>query len=494
MSSLRGKIALGYYVVAAVVVGIALLDLAAVGLVEQKIRAGEAVAGLLQDTLEMRRDEKKYFLSGDAEDLRSALGHVDAGLAHVRGGSAVFARLASVEEVAHLEAYLTRYRGLLARYAEVSRAEREDISEEARSAGHLASQAAKALSGRDRQDLYDTVRYLRMMLIAINVPLVLLVLVGGRALSARVLAPLASLEAHLKPIAEGRYRHMAVPTLDSEIVSFAKAFNGMLAELQARQDQLRHSERLASLGTLVSGVAHELNNPLGNISSSAQLLLESDERVTPERRRAWAEQIDSETERARRIVRTLLDYARKGPLRPRQDECVALEEILDAARAAAVPRAEDRARVTLTIPPEIVIEADEERLRQVFINLIKNALDAGGATARVQVGARLTRWDQVLPEPGRWTVGGESLYQAPEQPVIEVRVDDGGPGIPEAVLPRVFDPFFTTREAGRGTGLGLFIVQEIVQEHGGAIATENRPEGGARFTVWLPHRCPELPR
>ncbi len=493
MSSLRGKIAVGYYVVAAVVVAIALLDLAAVGLVEQKIRAGEAVASLLQDTLEMRRDEKKYFLSGNAADLQSALGHVDAGLAHVRGGREVFTRLASAEEMAQLDGHLTRYRALLARYAEVSRTEREAISEEARSAGHLASQSAKTLSGRDREALYDTVRHLRMMLIAVNVPLVLLVLVGGRALSTRVLAPLHALEAHLKPIAEGRYRHLALPTLDREIVSFARAFNGMLAELQARHDQLRHSERLASLGTLVSGVAHELNNPLGNISSSAQLLLEADERVPPERRRAWVEQIDSETERARRIVRALLDYARKEPLRPRQNECVALEEILDAARASVVPRAEDRSRVTLAIPSEIVIEADEERLRQVFINLIKNALDAGGRAAGVRVGARLTTWGAVPPDPSRWTVGGDSLYRSPEQPVIEVRVDDTGPGIPEPILSRVFDPFFTTREAGRGTGLGLFIVQEIVQEHGGAVAAENLPQGGARFTVWLPHRCPERP-
>ena len=491
MSSLRGKIALGYYVVAAVVVAIALLDLAAVGLVEGKIRSGEAVAGLLQDTLEMRRDEKKYFLSGNPEDLRSALGHVDAGLARVREGAEVFARLASTEEVAQLEAHLTRYRELLARYAEVSRVEREEISEEARSAGHLASQTAKAVSGRDREDLYDTVRHLRMMLIAINAPLVLLVLVGGRALSARVLAPLRALESHLKPIAEGRYHHMALPTLDQEIVSFARAFNAMLGELQARQDQLRHSERLASLGTLVSGVAHELNNPLGNISSSAQLLLEADERVPASQRRAWVEQIESETERARRIVRTLLDYARKGSLRPRVDECVALEEVVESARAAAAPRANDRSQVALEVPPEIVIEGDEERLRQVFINLIKNALDAGGPTARVRVGARLTRWGEVAPAPGRWTVGGESLYRNPEQPVIEVRIDDWGPGVPEAVLPRVFDPFFTTREAGRGTGLGLFIVQEIVQEHGGSVAAENRPEGGARFTVWLPHRCAE---
>jgi len=280
---------------------------------------------------------------------------------------------------------------------------------------------------------------------------------------------------------------MALPTLDEEIVSFARAFNGMLAELQARQEQLRHSERLASIGTLVSGVAHELNNPLGNISSSAQLLLEANDRVSAQQRRAWIEQIDSETERARRIVRTLLDYARKEPLRPPQSECVALEEVLVAARAAVSPGAEGSDRISLEVPADLVVEADEERLRQVFINLFKNAVDTGGTPVRVT--ARVTAWAEVSPDPTRKTVGSEALYRDPGRPVIEVRVDDSGPGIPPALLPRVFDPFFTTREPGHGTGLGLYIVQELIEGHGGCVAAENRAEGGARFTVWLPERC-----
>jgi signal transduction histidine kinase len=489
MPSLRGKITFGCYVVAAVVTTLALLDLAALGWVERKVIAGQVVADLLQDTLEMRRNEKKYFLSGNGEDLEAALEHTDAALARLDASAPMFARVASADEMTELKAQLARYRSLLARYAEVSRSEHNVISEEARNAGHLASQAAKVLSGRDREDLTQTVQDLRTALVASFVPLVVLVVVGGRALSARVLGPLGQLEAHLKPIAEGRYHHLALPTLDREIVSFARAFNGMLGELQARQEQLRHSERLASLGTLVSGVAHEMNNPLANISSSTQLLLEEGERASPEQRRAWLEQVDGETERARRIVRTLLDYARKGPLRPRQDECVALEEVPVGARRLAGGDADGASRVSLDVPPDLVIVADEERLRQVFINLIKNALDAGPSGARVRVSARRATWAESPPASGSWTVGAEALSRAGDQPLIQVRVEDEGPGIPPALLPRIFDPFFTTREAGQGTGLGLFIVQEIVQEHGGCVGAENRPQGGACFTVWLPAGC-----
>jgi signal transduction histidine kinase len=163
--------------------------------------------------------------------------------------------------------------------------------------------------------------------------------------------------------------------------------------------------------------------------------------------------------------------------------------VLVAARAAAAPGSEASLRVTVEVAPELVVQADEERLRQVFINLIRNALDADGGQARVWVSARRTTWREVPPDPARKTVGGDSLYRDPDQPVIEVRVEDAGPGIAPPLLPRVFDPFFTTREPGRGTGLGLYIVQEIVQEHGGCVAAENRAEGGARFTVWLPDRC-----
>jgi signal transduction histidine kinase len=487
MSSLRGKITLGYFLVAAVVLALGVLQMAVLGVIERRIAAGEMVADLLQDSLEMRRYEKKYFLSRDEADLQSALTGVDHAIARVRESRELFVRLTSPEELAQLGDSLQTYRSLLALYETASRNEREDISERARAAGHAASQTAKMLSRRDRDDLTSTVQRSVTVMIAFYLPVVALVLVGGRALSARVIWPLRELEARLKPIAEGRYRHLALPTLDREIVSFARAFNGMLGELQARQDQLRHSERLASLGTLVSGVAHELNNPLGNISASTQLLLEGTAAEGSAQCRTWLERIDSETERARGIVRTLLDYARKGPLRPRHNECVALEEILVDARASAAPVAP--LRVTLDLPLEIVLVADEERLRRAFINLMKNALDAGGPDSAVRVSARPTTWAASPPAAAAWAVGSEALAQAGEEPLVRICFDDEGPGIDPEILPRIFDPFFTTHEAGYGTGLGLYIVQEIIQEHGGAVAAENRPGGGARFTLWLPTRC-----
>lgn len=492
MTSLRRKITLGYFLAAGAVVALALLQVTVLGLVERRITAGEAVADLLQDSLEMRRNEKKYFLSGDDADLWEALDHAEMGLARLNEHRTLFARLAGPEELAQLEANLLRYHELLASYATASRAEREGISDKARSAGHLVSQAAKVLSRRDRDEVTATVRRAVNLLIAFSIPAVILVLIGGRALAGRILSPLKALEAGLKPIAEGRYRHLALPTMDREIVSFARAFNGMLGELQSRQDQLRHSERLASLGTLVSGVAHELNNPLGNISSSTQLLLEAEESAAVEQRRTWLRQIESETERARGIVRTLLDYARKDSLRPRQSECVALEEIVVAARGSVARGAEADARVALDVPSELILVADEERLRQVFINLIKNGLDASGPGGQVRVSARRTTWAASAPEAGAWTLGGEPLSRAPQDPLIWVAVEDDGPGITPEILPRVFDPFFTTRETGLGTGLGLYIAQEIVQEHGGCIGAENRAGGGARFTLWLPTRCEQV--
>ena len=488
MPSLQGKIATGYYLVALFMVAFALFSYAGLKALEQRLAEGELVADLLQDTLEMRRNEKRYFLYEEAADLDAAIAQAEASLGRLRHGGTVLDRLASPDETAELERQLTLYRDLLRQYENATREARQSIAEAVRNAGHLSSQTAKALSRKERDDLTHRVQWSQDVLVISFVPLVILLVLGGGALSRRVLRPLRGLESRLEAIAQGRYTHMELPSMDREIVSFAQAFNGMLGELQGRQDQLRHSERLASLGTLVSGVAHELNNPLGNISSSCQLVVEGLEREEASRLRAWLGQIDDETERARGIVRALLDYARKRPLRPHQEECVALEEILVRARSLAGDHPEHPAQVELQVPAELVVVADEERLERIFINLFKNAFESGAR--EVRVAARATDWASDAPAPGVYTVGGDALRRAEQgQPVIRIQVDEDGPGIPADDLPRIFEPFFTTRGAGRGTGIGLFIVQEIVQDYGGCIAVENRPEGGARFTLWLPSRC-----
>lgn len=226
---------------------------------------------------------------------------------------------------------------------------------------------------------------------------------------------------------------------------------------QRLREQLGHTEKLAALGRLVSGVAHELNNPLAGISALAQALI-LDEPLDEGSRRV-VESIRSEATRAAQIVTDLLTFARQRPLHRTELDLAALaREVLSSAGGrlgtwivespADLPRA----------------HADPDQLRQVVVNLLSN----GGHAMRKTSGTGTVRL---------WAEGEAILFE----------VADAGPGIPPEVMARIFEPFFTTKPAGEGTGLGLSISHGIVRAHGGDIRAENRPGGGAR--IWF-----ELPR
>lgn len=234
-----------------------------------------------------------------------------------------------------------------------------------------------------------------------------------------------------------------------------------ITESKRLRQQLLQSEKMVAVGQLVSGVAHEINNPLTGVVGYAQLLLAGD---IDEKTRKDAEAIYGEAERATRIVRQLLSFARKH--RPERT-AVAVNQVLEESLAlkAYDLRVNDVKAETCLDPSVPLTTADPHQLQQVFLNLITNAeqamLDFKGA-GRLMVESR--------------SIDGQ----------IRIAITDNGPGIPEDVRDRIFDPFFTTKEVGKGTGLGLSVCYGVVQDHGGRIWTEEPPEGGTRMIVELP--------
>ncbi|HRZ10392.1 MAG TPA: ATP-binding protein, partial [Gemmatimonadales bacterium] len=225
---------------------------------------------------------------------------------------------------------------------------------------------------------------------------------------------------------------------------------------QRLREQLGHTEKLAALGRLVSGVAHELNNPLAGISALAQALI-LDEPLDVGSRRV-VESIRSEATRAAQIVTDLLAFARQRPLRRADIDLGAL--VRDVVSSAG-----DRlGRWTVESQGDVpAVHADPDQLRQVVVNLLANgghAMRATGGSGTVRVAAR--------------------------EDAVVLEVLDAGPGIPPDVMARIFEPFFTTKPAGEGTGLGLSISHGIIRAHGGDILAENRPGGGARIWIELP--------
>jgi signal transduction histidine kinase len=231
------------------------------------------------------------------------------------------------------------------------------------------------------------------------------------------------------------------------------------------EEHLQISEKMASIGLLAAGVAHEVNTPLTGISSFTQMLLEGADPADP--KTALLEKIERQTFRAAKIVNGLLTLSRPGtPGGERMpvdlntvitDVCSLLEHQLSVGRIRV------RRELSPSLPP---VSGIEHQLQQVFLNLFLNARDAMPSGGWLTVTTRVD--------------GGE----------VVAEVSDTGSGIPPEQLARIYDPFFTTKAIGRGTGLGLSITYGIVRDHGGAIRCDSAQGHGTRFTVMLPQSVP----
>ena len=238
-------------------------------------------------------------------------------------------------------------------------------------------------------------------------------------------------------------------------------------ELQEQREARYQNEKLADMGTLLAGVAHELNNPLAVVMGYSTLLHKA---LGDGPRARWTEKISKAADRCVRIVRNFLALARQHPP---ERKAVRLNQVVEeAVELLAYPLRVDDVEVTLRLAPHLpVLWADPHQLHQVVINLITNAHQAmhGG------------------PPPRRLTL---TTAEDPAGARLTLEVTDTGPGIPPEIRGRIFEPFFTTKPQGQGTGLGLSLCQGIVEGHGGTIQVESEAGRGAAFTVGIPVLTP----
>ena len=239
-----------------------------------------------------------------------------------------------------------------------------------------------------------------------------------------------------------------------------------LAQLRQTQEQLIHTGKMAAVGTLVAGLSHELNNPLSIVVNGTQSALRRLPEDSPARPTMVA--VQQAAERCGRLVRTLLDFSRRGPAGTREP----IPAFDLAQRVAGLVEGEANERgVKLSVDlshheGEAAISACLAEVEGALLNLLTNALDATTPDGAVQL--------RVCVAERGGTRG------------VEFSVIDTGPGIASNVLPRIFEPFFTTKPAGKGTGLGLSLARQIAEGHGGTLRAESRPGSGATFRMWLP--------
>lgn len=480
MPSLRGKILTTYGFSKVVLLVFAVVVFADLYYLQTRIVAGEAVTAFREASQEMRREEKNLFLYNDPTSLDQLIVQLKTAEAALKEGEQAFSEIASAAELKRVNELLPQYRAQLMAYPSLPVRARPDKQKKIRTSGHELSGLAENFSRRERAVLAHAVQVAGRTLLTVFVTVLLLGIGSALFLVRQVVRPLRELESQLDQLADGHDQQLTLPSKDKEIQSFVHHFNTMLERLRVQQNQLRHHEKAAALGVLVSGVAHELNNPLSNISTSVQLLVEEGDTVEPELRDEWMAQIDGEAERARRIVRRLLDSVRQPKL---NWQAHSVAELIQASLALVNRQLPRGVEVCVGYAPERALWADRDRLHQVFINLLKNAADAGAT--HIVVSAVESTWKDSMPKNTDHLVGEVEPVSKAES-VLYIQLDDNGPGIAPENLLQIFNPFFTTHSEGDGTGLGLYLVEEIISEHNGCIAVENRPQGGTRFSIWLP--------
>ncbi|MGA7648214.1 MAG: ATP-binding protein [Terriglobales bacterium] len=316
----------------------------------------------------------------------------------------------------------------------------------------------------------ETERQVEEILFSVALVAVLLAMLISYGASNSILKPLNSLivatnnlAAGVSPQALERDPHAPI-----EIEALRTSFNAMTAAIRERDELLRRqtseklmrSDRLAMVGQLAAGVAHEINNPLGSILLFSRLIMQQ---VPPEGRiRENLERIEKETKRCHTIVRNLLDFARqREPLVESLDVNHLLDTTLKLFEGQFLFHNIEVVRnYDPKLPP---LQADESQLQQVFMNIILNAADAMNGSGRLTLATKEEGADQ-----------------------IKISITDTGCGIPPENIERVFDPFFTTKGVGHGTGLGLSVSYGIVQRHNGDINVSSTVGVGTTFTISLP--------
>lgn len=432
---------------------------------QEMVSSGEVVTNLFDNTLEIRRFEKNYFLYRTSEDFRELGSYVnDTQELLSRPELLVFTDEGTVSVMSD---DLEQYRALLQQDAVgAPEAQAPELEAQIREKGKSIVDAAASISAdRDRVKADALGSAKRNFIIGI-VALLVAGLAGGVFFYRKAVQPLSVLEKHMRRIAAGGFSLINYQFHDSELTQLKTVFNRMLIELEERQEHLVQSEKLASMGTLVFGVAHELNNPISNISTSSQILREELDGGNIDHLRELVEQIESESDRARDIVGSILEFSRS-----REREVFELKKAIDETIRFIRAEVPAKVEIVTNIPEGLTLTGDRQKVQQLVLNLVKNAADAMPAEGKITVQAG-------------WTEEGGGR--------VELVVRDNGAGMEPEVLEHVFDPFFTSKKNKDGYGLGLFIVHNIVEEHAGTIDVDSYPGKGTVFTVRLPMNEKEL--
>ncbi|NPV82646.1 MAG: HAMP domain-containing protein [Candidatus Aminicenantes bacterium] len=325
--------------------------------------------------------------------------------------------------------------------------------------------------GLKLEDVFRRVQRTRLVLLGFGLAAFLLTVLGANLLARRITRPIKNLVEGTRRISRGDFSYR-IPVISSdEIGGLTRSFNQMAEELLRAREQMEEAnrrllqaEKLASIGRLSATIAHEIRNPLTSVKLNIQKLAEIS--TLDELEREHLSIAQAGIEQIEKFIKDLLSYTRASSL---QKDYFSLAEVLDESLKLLQPSLKEKEVVVEKdyqpdLPPAYV---DADRLRQVFLNVLRNAYEAVDRGGRIEISLRMNREE--------------------DRPCFEVRISDDGCGIPEKDRENIFEPFFTTKSSG--AGLGLANARRILDQHGGTIRVVDKEGRGSCFLITLP--CPE---
>ncbi len=434
--------------------------------IELKQHVVQIADDLREIVLEVRRYEKNYLLYGSVEDLKQNRSYTDLALEVLAQIVPDVQNLKVASQMDTFKSELMTYRGLMEQMAqsgERSPAERRNLEEQLRGLGKSLVDLSVQLVAFERRRILEIIHTLKTQLLISVVAFLAFMGFFTYIVIRKIVRPLRVIEGTTERIAQGDFKPLPVLDTRDETQRVVEAFNRMVAELEKRQDQLVQGKKMSSLGVLTAGIAHQLNNPLNNISTSCQIILEELNQCDVEFLRKMLTNVEQEVYRARDIVKGLLEFSRvrEFALKP-----IPLEDVVRRSIRLISSQVPPGIDIVDEVPWDLILELDAQRMQEVFLNLLMNAVQA------------------IKEPPGEIKIAA-SMDGRQRQAVITV--EDTGVGIPKEELDRIFDPFFTTKEVGAGTGLGLSIVYGIIEKHQGHVSVESKEGEGTRFTIRMPY-------
>jgi signal transduction histidine kinase len=461
--SIRMRLGVGFLLWLVVSLGMTAVSLLNISRIQSKLSFLEATGNYTFEIQQARRFEKNYFLYQT---------NLDDALTHVKNAHEILDRdrdhivtVVGTQGFQTMSQHVGRYEELLGSLRGGTRPSHStDIEAELRVHGAEMVTVAEELRDKEREAVGSLLAVSSSVPIAFVFLIVLLVLYFSIIIARQVFAPLNRMMEASRRIADGdmtpirpgkRYR--------DEFSQLAMAMNHMMMQLVRRHEMLVQAHKLKAVGTLTAGVAHELNNPINNIMLTAETLREEYEDLPQGEQLDMINDLVAQSERAQKIVRNLLDFARESEIESEAHEVQDLIE--DTLRLATNQIKLSKVKVKGDLAPNLPpIYGDRRQLEQVFLNIVLNALDA-------------------MPDGGTLRI---SCNNSRDRELVSVEFGDTGVGIPEHKISDVFNPFFTTKPDAKGTGLGLSVSLGIIRQHGGDIEVKSEVGKGSTFTVLLP--------